>query len=359
MSAKTPAAPAPIHLVVPGPLDQRTGGYLYDARMVAELTEAGRTVVVHEVDGRFPDVDERARASLDEELAGIPDDAVVVVDGLAFSAAPGVAARHSARLRLVALVHHPLADETGLSEDERRHFESTEAEALRHARGVVVTSPYTARRLEDFDVTARRVRDVRPGTEPGLMAEGPGPGEAPMLVCVGTVTPRKGFDVLVRALAQLDDLDWRCDCAGSLDRAPEYAGDVRESVERLCLGPRVRFLGELPAAALDEVYRTATLFVLPSHYEGYGMAFAEALARGLPVVGTTGGAIPDTVPEGAGILVEPGDADGLAAALRTLLEKPARREAMAEAARTHARALPGWTTQAARFGAAVDELAND
>lgn len=354
----TPSRPTPFHLVVPGPLDQRTGGYLYDARMVAELGRAGRPVVVHEVEGRFPNVDERALTALDAELAVIGDGDVVVVDGLAFGAAPKLAARHADRLRLVALVHHPLADETGITDDERRLFEGAEAEALRHACGVIVTSPYTARRLADFGVSSDRVRSVRPGTEPGPMAEGPGLGEPPRMVCVGTVTPRKGFDVLVRALAQLDDLEWLCDCAGSLDRAPEYAREVREAVEREGLVPRVRFLGELPADALDEVYRTATLFVLPSHYEGYGMAFAEALARGLPIVGTTGGAIPDTVPDRTGVLVEPGDAGGLAGALRTLLEEPARREALAQAAREHARGLPDWSTQAVRFGAAVDAFAH-
>ena len=316
----TPSRPTPFHLVVPGPLDQRTGGYLYDARMVAELGRAGRLVVVHEVEGRFPNVDERALTALDAELAGIPDGDVVVVDGLAFGAAPNVAARHADRLRLVALVHHPLSHETGLTDEERRHLEGAEAEALRHARGVIVTSPYTARRLADFGVSADRVRVVRPGTETGPMAEGPAPSEPAKMVCVGTVTPRKGFDILVRALSQLDDLEWRCDCAGSLDRAPDYAREVREAVEREGLVPRMRFLGELPTDALDEVYRTATLFVLPSYYEGYGMAFAEALARGLPIVGTTGGAIPDTVPDETGVLVEHGDADGLAAALRKLLE---------------------------------------
>lgn len=348
----------PLHLVVPGPLDQRTGGYLYDARMVAELRQEGRVVVVHEVDGRFPDVDDGARASLDGELSRISDDAVVVIDGLAMGATPAVVGRHARRLRLVALVHHPLADETGLSVSERRHFEALEAEALAHVRGVVVTSPYTARRLGDFGVEGDEVRSIRPGTDPGPLAEGPGDGEPPRLVCVGTVTPRKGHDVLIRALAKIDDLEWRCDCAGSLDRAPEYAREIRAAVERFRLMPRVRFLGELPAGALDQVYREGTVFVLPSHYEGYGMAFAEALARGLPVVGTTGGAIPDTVPSDVGVLVEPGDADELAAALRDILEDSSRRTRMAEAAREHAVSLPTWSTQATRFAAAVDELSS-
>jgi len=348
----------PLHVVVPGPLDQRTGGYLYDARIVGELRAMGRRVRVHEVEGRFPDVDARSLARLGDALAAVVDDAVVVVDGLAMGAAPGVMREHASRLRLIGLVHHPLADETGLTPDDRRRFEALETEALAEVRGVVVTSAYTAERLRDFGIECGTVEAVLPGTDPSHPAEGPEEGEAPRLICVGTVTPRKAHDVLVEALAKIDDLEWSCECAGSLTRAPEFARRVRDSVERLRLMDRIRFLGELDADVLDEVYRRSTLFVLPSHYEGYGMAFAEALARGLPVVGTTGGAVPYTVPREAGRLVEPGDVEGLAEALRALLVDTEAREAMARAALRHGRDLPDWTRQARAFGDAVARLAD-
>lgn len=345
----------PLHLVVPGPLDQRTGGYLYDARIVEGLSRGGRRVTVHSIEGRFPDVDDRSLDSLDRTLDAIEDGRVVVIDGLAMGAAPGVVRGHAARLALVALVHHPLADETGLEPGESERLRALERSALEQVRGVIVTSPYTERRLEAFGVSPDRVRVVRPGTDRAAASDGHSEGE-PLLVCVGTVTPRKGHDVLVRALARLDDLEWRCECAGSLTRAPAYVGLVRSAVERLRLAERVRFLGELSSEALDEVYRRATVLVLPSHYEGYGMAFAEALARGLPVVGTTGGAIPDTVPSEAGVLVPPGDAEALAGALRDLLEKPSRLRDMSRAALRHAEDLPRWDEQAQAFAEAVGEL---
>jgi glycosyltransferase involved in cell wall biosynthesis len=173
---------------------------------------------------------------------------------------------------------------------------------------------------------------------------------------VGSFAPRKGQDVLVRALALVQDLPWTCTFAGSLDRDPGYADGVRHEIELLGLRGRVELSGELGTEALDELYATATLFVLPSHYEGYGMALAEALARGLPVVSTTGGAIPHTVPEDAGVLVSPGDVDALAEALRALLDDPHRREQLAVSARRHASDLPDWASQAAAFAAAVREL---
>jgi glycosyltransferase involved in cell wall biosynthesis len=347
---------APLHLIVAGPLDQRTGGYLYDARIVRELREAGREVVVHSLDGRFPDPDVRARTSLDETLSAMDDRGRVVIDGLAMGGLPEVIESHADRLSMVALVHHPLADETGLSAADRDRFEAAERRALAAVAGVVVTSPFTAARLADFGVGQDRIRVVRPGTEPARVSAGPPSGASPRLACVGTLTPRKGQDLLVEALAGLSDLPWHCVLAGSPDRDRDFAARVHDAVRRFELQSRVDFLGELDHAALDEVYEQATVFVLPSHYEGYGMALTEALARGLPIVSTTGGAIPYTVPGDAGILVPPGDVLELRAALRRVLCDPEARAEMRDAARRHAPTLPRWSDQAERFATMLEDL---
>ena len=144
-----------------------------------------------------------------------------------------------------------------------------------------------------------------------------------MLLCVASVTPRKGHDVLVRALARIRDLEWTCVCVGGLDRDPSHTDSVLRAVADAGLEDRIQFVGERHGEDLDDLYRTASAFVLASYYEGYGMALADALAYGLPVVSTTGGAIPFTVPSEAGLLVEPGDSVAFADALRTLLEPPA------------------------------------
>lgn len=344
------------HLIVPGPLDQRTGGYIYDARIVSELAEARVPVAVHSIEGRFPDVDDLAHEALNELLAGLADGETVVVDGLAAGGLPEVIAAHAPRLSMVALVHHPLADETGQSPEQVERFFASERETLRHVRGVIVTSLFTARRLADFDVGEDRVRVVQPGTDPAPLADGPSAVDPPRLVCVASLSPRKGHNLLVAALDRLRDLEWSCVCAGSTARDAVYADQVRAEVERRNLRDRIEFVGELEIGELEEVYRTASLFVLPSHYEGYGMAYAEALARGIPVVGTTGGAIPDTVPGFASVLVPPGDVDALVSALEGLLVAPERRNILAEGARMHREALPDWGEQAIRFRDAVTDL---
>ena len=345
------------HFVVPGSLDQRTGGYIYGARMVSELRGAGFSIDVHSIGGTFPVVDSVAREALDRILADLDDGERVAIDGLASGGLPDVISKHAQRLAIVVLVHHPLADETGHTESQRDHFFLSEKETLSQVRGVIVTSAFTANRLVDFDVSSERIRVVEPGTDPAPLADGPLDNDPPRLVCVGSITPRKGQDLLVESLGRLRELEWRCVCAGSLSRDERFARMVSDEIDRRGLGGRIELVGELESAALEEVYRTASLFVLPSHYEGYGMAYAEALARGIPVVGTTGGAIPHTVPGFASVLVPPGDADALTGALEGLLVAPDRRGVLAEGARMHRDSLPTWPEQATQFCEAMFRLA--
>ena len=351
--------PEELHLIIPGPIDQRTGGYLYDAHMATGLERLGWTVVVHSLEGDFPDGDARAEASLTGVLAGLPQGTRVLLDGLAMGALPGPIVANATRLRVLGLVHHTLADETGLDAAHKDRLAALEREALGACLGVLCTSAFTATRMQDYGVPPARVRAVLPGTEPARPALGPAAGEAPRLLCVGSVVPRKGQDVLVRALARLRHIRWSCVCAGSLDRAPEYASTVSTLAAEEELADRVEFTGECGQAALDDLYHSASLFVLPSHHEGYGMALTEALARGLPIVSTTGGAVPHTVPAAAAILVTPGDEAALADALGHLLAGPAgssRRARMASAARTHALSLPTWDRAASAFARAILEL---
>jgi glycosyltransferase involved in cell wall biosynthesis len=344
----------PIHVLLPGSLGDLTGGTLYDRRIVEGLRARGHSVSVHELDGRFPFPPLEALTAAEATLAALPDGALAVADGLAFGAMPEVVARHAHRLRLVALVHHPLALETGLSATRAAALAASETRALGHARRVVVTSRSTAALLADYAVPESRIRVVEPGTDPAPLAAGSAEaGGPPRLLCVGTITPRKGHMLLVEALGALSHLDWRLRCAGSLTRDPRTAARLRDRIAALGLAERILLLGELPPAELAREYAWADVFVLPSLFEGYGMAYAEALARGLPVLGTTGGAIADTVPAAAGLLVEPGAADALRDGLSRLLTDAGLRRRLAAGAARVRKHLPDWPTAAARFAEAI------
>jgi glycosyltransferase involved in cell wall biosynthesis len=120
------------------------------------------------------------------------------------------------------------------------------------------------------------------------------------------------------------------------------------------LGDRIVVLGAVPDERLAGLYREADLFVLASRFEGYGMALAEAIAYGVPVVSTTGGAIPEAVPPGAGVLVPPDDVPALAQALRRAIADPTERSRFAAAAQAAAARLPTWTDSAKLFSRAIE-----
>lgn len=349
-----------LHLVVPGSLTRRTGGTIYDARMTASLRHLGWRVSVHNLAGRFPDVDAVARESLRRALSEVPAGGRVVIDGLAMGALPEVVGAHRDRLRILGLVHHPLADETGLSTEAQERFSALERAALQACWGVVVTSEFTSVRLRALGVEASRVRAVLPGTEPAQLAVGPGAGSVPRLLSVGSLIPRKGHDVLVDALSGLRHLPWSCTCVGSPDQAPEYAAAVRDQVADGQLEKRIALVGECGDDALEAYYHSSSLFVLASRYEGFGMVLREAVARGLPVVSTTAGAIPEAVPAEAAVLVRPGDTKALAGALEKLLCGPQgleRRADLAAGARRAAAHLPSWDLAGRAFANALLELA--
>lgn len=345
--------------VVPGDLASLTGGYGYDRQIVAGLNAAGRAVDVVALEDGFPWPDAAALDHAAQQVAAIPDGALVVVDGLAFGAMPRLAEQHAARLRWVALVHHPLALETGLTPRQGRAFFFSERRALATVRGAIVTSAATSRELTRYGVAAELIHVVTPGTEPAPLAAGSGAKPAGCglsLLCVATLIPRKGHAVLIEALSGLKDRAWTLHCAGSMTRHADTANALRTAIADHGLRDRVHLHGETPVPVLQALYEQADAFVLPSYHEGYGMALAEALAHGLPVVSTTAGAIGDTVPRDASVLVPPGDAIALRAALATLLDDSAWRERLAAAARTARATLPTWPQAVARFAAALETL---
>jgi glycosyltransferase involved in cell wall biosynthesis len=352
------AVPSPrdCAFVVPGDWHAPTGGYRYDRRIVEELRAAGWRVQTVFLSDAFPWPDAAACADARRRIEGLADGLRVVVDGLAFGVLPQLARQHGARLRWVALVHHPLHLETGLEAMQRARLHHDEQRALSAARQVVVTSRATAVDLAALSVPPARIAVVEPGTDT-VAPRAPQRSEGALqLLCVATLTARKGHAVLLEALAGLKQLQWSLHLVGSATRDPATAQQLRNASTALGLAQRVHWHGEVDETSLSAHYAAADLFVLPSYHEGYGMAVAEALAHGLPVVATDAGALPQTLPHAAGRLVPPGDAAALRAALLALLADPGARAACARAARSAARQLPSWAQAAARFASVLEAV---
>jgi glycosyltransferase involved in cell wall biosynthesis len=346
-----------VEFLVPGDLASATGGYGYDRRIIAGLREAGWRVTVHALDASFPFPTAAALEHVNGVCSGIPDGALVVVDGLALGAMPEVAERQARRVQIIALVHHPLALETGLSRESASRLEQSERAALRSARHIVVTSEATADALGPYGVDRARISVIVPGTDEAPLAVGSSDGSMHLL-CVATLTPRKGHDLLIHALAALAALPWRLTCVGSLTRgAADTIAALRTQIQDAGLEKRVSLVGEMTGDALDAAYQSADLFVLPTRYEGYGMVVAEALARGMPVISTRTGAIADLVGTSAGLLVPPGDGDAIRDALTRALSDASVRASLREAARRAREHLPRWPQSCASMSQVLEEAA--
>jgi glycosyltransferase involved in cell wall biosynthesis len=346
------------YFAIPGELNTRTGGFIYDRRVIEALRNGMMPVrpLLWPTNFPFPTGDDRRHVAV--SLSELPDNSVVLVDGLAFGALPELMIAESGRLRLIAVVHHPLGYETGLPLDARNHLIKSERRALAAARHVITTSTVTARSLvDDFGVQPNQITVASPGSDPPREEERRARpvNTAPLLLSVGAVIPRKGHDLLVQALGSIADLPWSCIIAGSLDRDEQAAAQLRAAVAASGVEARIHLAGEVDD--MQSLHSQADVFVLASHYEGYGMAFAEALQYGLPIIGTTGGAIPEVVPRGAGLLTAPGDVPRLAAALRAVLTDTSLRHALAAGARRAATAQPSWRETACVIANVVRVLA--
>jgi len=358
-----------LHVVVPDGIDdpdRPSGGNVYDRRVCRELTAIGWSVHEHLVRGSWPTPEPADRASLSEVVAGIPDGAVVLLDGLVASTAPEVLVPEARRLRLVILVHMPLGD--GLPDDgeDAEQARTREGAVLSVAAAVVTPSPWTRSRLvARYSLRPDRVYVAEPGVDPADISSGTANGGE--LLCVAAVSQHKGHDVLLAALAMVSHLPWRCTCVGSLDRDPGFVDRLRSQVRTDGIGDRVQFTGPLTGRELDVTYAGADVLVLASRGETYGMVVTEALARGLPVIGTAVGGLPQALggqpdgglPDGGlpGLLVPPDDPAALADALCAWLRDADLRRRLRQAAEERRGTLSAWSATTDRIVRVIAEVA--
>lgn len=331
-------------LLVPGDLATATGGYRYDQRIVRGLQALGWQVRVCSLHTSFPLPDSAALAHAEAQLSAIDDQQCVLIDGLALGAMPDVALRHARRLRLFGLVHHPLALETGLTAQQAGQLHESERQALQAVRHIVVTSAETAAALQHYEVDAARITVIEPGADTGDQARRRTGRNQPVLslLCVATLTPRKGHMALIKALARLPHRDWQLHCVGSSTRHADTTTMLQAIIAEAGLTEHIFLHGEVDEATLQRHYQLADLLVQASHHEGYGMALTEAMAQGLPALSTATGAAPRLLAGGAGLLVPTADSTALQAALQRLWHEPWLLPQLGEAAWRERANLPEW-----------------
>ncbi|MEU1705082.1 glycosyltransferase family 4 protein [Streptomyces sp. NPDC005706] len=352
-----------VHFVMPGGVDDPaapSGGNAYDRRVCLDLPGFGWQAVRHAVPGSWPRPGRADRDVLARTLRELPDDTVVLLDGLVACGVPEIVVPEAERLRLAVLVHLPLGDETGLDPAVAAALDARERVVLRAAGAVIATSDWAVRRIvSHHGLAPQRVHVAAPGADIAPLA--PGTDGVSRLLCVAAVTPRKGQHRLVEALAAVTDLPWSCVCVGGLTQDPEYVDRLRGLIRERGLDERLLLAGPRAGAELDAAYASADLMVLTSYAETYGMAITEALARGVPVLATDVGGVSEAVgraPDGGvpGILVPPEDPAALAAELRGWFGEPDVRRRLKAAARGRRAALDGWATTARSLAGVLGRL---
>jgi len=316
----------------PGDPSQRTGGFLYNARMVKGLQDLGVDVSVVDLAGEWPWPAEPQ--THEQTLAQIADHSVVVADGLLWPGLDPSIRRELCRRCSVWVVVHSLVDKEQVHGDVQT-MAQREVDALKGVHGWFATSQRTADLLGERLGTAHRMVVV-PGTD---RVHGRARGEPRSLLSVGHLIPRKGHDALLRVLSELKELPWTLRIVGSPHRDSDYATALFTLRDELGLNGRVEFVGECDSVALEEEYRRAEVLVHAAHFEAYGMVLTEALARGLPVISSEAGAL-DNLNSDAVWLVRH---EGLSPALRTWLCDESARERAMNAARDLV--FPTWSEQ--------------
>ncbi|GAA0210974.1 glycosyltransferase family 4 protein [Saccharothrix mutabilis subsp. mutabilis] len=318
-----------------------SGGNAYDRRVSAG---SGLRDVL--VPGTWPHPDDNARAALDRALRAVPDGAVVLIDGLVACGVPEVVVPHTERLKVAVLVHLPLAAETGLPAEVAARLDAAEGRCLRAVAAVIATSPAAATRLAEHHGLSR-VHVVPPGVDRTAVA--PGTDGVSRLLTVASITPRKGHDVLIKALTAVSDHPWTCAVVGPAPD-PAYSAAVRESAGSCA--DRFEWTGPLSGDALERRYSAADLFVLASRAETYGMVVTEALARGIPVMAS---AVPDALGTG-GLLLPGGDVPAWSAALRRWFEDADLRARLRAAASARRAELSTWDETVTGVGVVLASL---
>ncbi len=336
---------------VPGSLDDVSGGYAYDRRIIAGLRDAGHGVEAASLAGRHPLPDQAALDAATALLACTGHDARLVIDGLGLPAfaphLPELVAR-----RAVALIHHPTALENGSPPDEREALRAIERGMLPRLARIVTSSEATAKRLaEEFAAEPARITAIAPGVDAAHRSRGSGRITCCVL-SVGNLTVRKGHDVLLKALGRLKDLDWELTIAGAEREAGQLAY-LRRISEKAGIARRVMFPGAVADDDLDALWDASDVFALATRYEGYGMAIAEALRHGLPVVTTDAAPASSLITADAGTVSAADDSDMLSRCLRRVIADVPLRRTMADSAWKIGQTLGGWHAQAEAFAAAI------
>lgn len=333
-----------VHFLMMGDINSLTGGNLYNKHMAEGLEHMGYSVNIFGTDWNWKIQSELEKISR-YHFEKLVQRSCILVDSLVLASLHNVIPEFADRLTFIGLIHLPTSFNI---HNAHKTLADEELQALQYMSRVIVTGQFSYDLLWQAGLNRSAICLVEPGTDdfPRKSHYKRVPSN---LLCIANFSPLKAQHVLVRSLHGLTEWEWTLHLYGDTDHDREYSASVISLVKKLCLEDRVILHGIVERDEISAVFLDADLFIMPSLFETYGMALTESLAHGIPVVTTRGGNIPSTVPEGMGILTEPGNEEQLASAIRSLIEDPAKYSSLCRAASGYYLRVRSWEQAVAEF----------
>jgi glycosyltransferase involved in cell wall biosynthesis len=341
-----------VHLVVPGNIHTLTGGYIYDKRMTDGLRLKGHQIQIHSLSGEDPFSSEERSGQCWERLRAVPKGETIIFDSLVFGAIPGFLKEINQNHIIIALIHLPLSYSKNYLNTRLEKLSVSEEEAFSYADRILVTSRFTMDLLVGVGIDPYKIQVVLPGVEVFTRKAG-WPKLPRNFITVSNYTKNKGYALLIEAMKEIRQLDWTLDCYGDKSFDPKHVGSLSRLIEKYRLTDRIFLHGPVSGKTLAETYVNSDLLIHPSEFETYGMVLTEALAHGIPVVASKGGAITQTVPESMGVFFEVNDSKSLQQILEKLLMDTGNYQALCRETSTYYQRAQTWGKSVEEFEKAI------
>jgi glycosyltransferase involved in cell wall biosynthesis len=341
-----------VYFLSGGDINSLTGGHLYNMHIINGLKNKNYSVSLQAAGGKWDNkegIDKMCRLYLQK----IPWGSCIIIDSLILASLTNLVRKSMDRFKFLGLIHLPVSYDikTGihgkLSEDELG--------ALNHMHRLVVTGGFTFDLLCNAGIDPRKITIIQPGTDqfPRKAQYARVPSN---LLCIANYSALKAQDVLIRALSRLKTRNWTLHLYGDTDRDPEYTSFLRSLILYLGLESRIIVHRIVERQNISKVFLEADLFILPSLFESYGMVLSESLAHGIPVISTLAGNIRNTVPEGMGILIEPGNEAELADSISSLFDSPEKYSALCTASSSYYKQSRSWEQAVSEFESVIRKI---
>ena len=341
-----------IGLIIYGHLETLTGGWIYDRQIVDYLRAQGHRVDVislkhhHYFRNLADNFSHRLyRRLLDHNCQ------LLLQDGLIHPSLVGLNRRLKRQRTCphLSIVHQVLCRQP-LKRYQQLFYQAVEGRYFSSVDGFIFNSETTRANVETLIGRQRPALVAYPGgdrlgslTSDAVVVSRCHRAGPLQLICVANLTPNKGLLPLIEGLSRLPPKMWRLSLIGSLTMDRVYVQQVKSMIARLGLGERIDIPGPLDGQELAGKFNDSQVFVLPFSYEGFGMACLEAMAWGLPVVGSTCGALKEFVSDGInGVLIPPGDMAAFAQRIQGLYDDRNLLAGYGQEALKTFRRRPGW-----------------